>query len=65
MERQIISREQAAALLSVSKKTIDRWIRSGRIEAFKAHNSSRVLIYKDSLLEENLKSARPVFENNL
>lgn len=60
-----ISRKQAAELLSVSAKTIDRMLRDGRIRGFKAYGSSRVLIYEDSITESNLQSAKPVFENNL
>jgi hypothetical protein len=47
--------------MSVSTKTIDRWIINGRIEAFKPYFSSRVLIYEDSLTQENLQSPKPKF----
>ena len=60
-----ISRKQAAKLLSVSTKTIDRMLRDGRIRGFKAYRSSRVFIYEDSLTESNLQSAKPVFQNDL
>lgn len=63
MEGQILSRKQASSLLSVSTKTIDRWIRLGYIRAFKPKNSNRVLIHKDSLTEDNLKAFKPNFKN--
>lgn len=64
MKRQIISRKTASYRTSVSLKTIDRWIRQGRIQAFKALNSSRVLIYEDTLIQEYLQSPKPKFNNN-
>lgn len=64
MARKTISRAEAANFLSVSIKTIDRWIRDGRIENYKPHGSSRVLIYLDSLTQENLQSAKPKFLNS-
>ena len=63
MIRTTISRKFAARLRGVSTRTIDRWIREGRIEAFKAFRGKKVLIYEDSLSEENLKSAKPKFNN--
>lgn len=65
MGRKIISRKEASRLLCVSTKTIDRMLRNGRIEGYKPHASSRVLIYEDSLIEENLKSHLPIFQNAL
>ncbi|PKG42779.1 helix-turn-helix domain-containing protein [Psychroflexus sp. MES1-P1E] len=59
-----ITRKKASQMLSVSVKTIDRWIRCGRISAFKPFNSSKVLIDRDSLSQENLQSSRPTFKNN-
>jgi predicted site-specific integrase-resolvase len=60
-----ISRQKAAEMLSVSVKTIDRWIRLGKFQAFKASDSSRVLIVEKSISQENLQSPKPTFENNL
>jgi len=40
-------------------------LREGRIKGFKPSGSSRVLIYKDSITEHNLQSAKPVFQNDL
>lgn len=65
MKRNIVSRKQAAILLSVSIKTIDRWVRGNRIQAFKPFLSNRVLIYEDSLTEGNLQSIKPNFKNTL
>jgi len=58
-----VSRNHAALKLSVSPKTIDRWIKDGRIKAFKPHGSRRVLIYAYSLTQENLQSPIPKFLN--
>ncbi|WP_414655296.1 excisionase family DNA-binding protein [Flavobacterium sp. UBA7663] len=54
-----LSRYEAANHLKVSAKTIDRLIRDHRIKAFKL--GKRVLIYLDSLTEENINSIRPRF----
>lgn len=58
-----VSRKQAAEMLSVSTKTVDRWIRSGFIKAFKSTGSNKVLIYADSITQENLQSPKPKFNN--
>lgn len=49
MDRKLISRKQCAELLNLHKRTIDRYLRNNRIEGFKPHGSSRVLIYYDSI----------------
>ena len=54
-----LSRYEAANHLKVSAKTIDRLIRDHRIKAFKL--GKRVLIYLDSLTEENINSVKPRF----
>jgi excisionase family DNA binding protein len=58
-----VSRKQASEMLSVSTKTIDRWIRSGFIKAFKSTGGSKVLIVADSITQENLQSPKPKFNN--
>lgn len=65
MEQKYCSRKEAARILGVSTRTIDRWIRDGRIEAFKPYGGKKVLICLDSLLEENLKSPKPKFFNTI
>lgn len=57
-----LSRIEAAAHLRISTKSVDRLIRSSRIRAFKL--GKRVLIYYDSLTEENINSVKPKFMNN-
>jgi excisionase family DNA binding protein len=53
------TRKEAGDFLRCSIKTIDRLIRDGRINAFKVNRS--VLIYADTLTEENLNSPKPKF----
>lgn len=65
MIRETISRKEASSFLSVSTRTIDRWIQDNRIHCFKPFNSKRVLIYKDSLTQENLQSPQPKFINKI
>ncbi len=56
-----LSRYEAANYLKVSTRTIDRLIRDNRINAFKL--GKRVLIYFDSLTEENINAIKPKFQN--
>lgn len=56
-----LNRLEAAKYLRVSTKTIDRLIRDNRIKAFKL--GKRVLIYSDSLTEENINAVKPKFKN--
>jgi excisionase family DNA binding protein len=56
-----LSKKEAAKQLSVSVRQLDRYIKDGRVKAFKPYNGMRVLIHSDSLTEENLKSPVPVF----
>ena len=65
MNRKLISRKHCAELLNLHKRTIDRYLRNNRIEGFKPHGSSRVLIYYDSINQENLQSVAPKFNNKL
>lgn len=46
---EILSKEEAAARLKVSAKTVDRRIKSGKIPAFK--EGGRVIIYECDLEE--------------
>ena len=65
MTRKTISRKEASTFLSVSTRTIDRWLRDKRIHGFIPFNGKRVLIYKDSLTQENLQSPIPKFKNEI
>lgn len=56
-----LSRKEAAFSLSITTKTVDRWIRIGIIKAFKLEG--RVLIAVDSLTPENLQSTKPIYQN--
>ena len=55
----LVTRKEASLLLRSSVKTIDRLIRDGRIRAFKI--GSKVLIYEETLCEENINSIKPKF----
>ncbi|GEC77727.1 excisionase family DNA-binding protein [Flavobacterium aquatile] len=57
-----LNRNEAASHLRISTRSVDRLIRSNRIRAFKL--GKRVLIYYDSLTEENINSVKPKFLNN-
>lgn len=58
-----ITRQKAAKWMSISVRQLDRYIKDGRIRAFKPYNGKLVFIYSDSITEENLKSPVPVFRN--
>ncbi|GFZ87001.1 hypothetical protein GCM10011531_17610 [Aquaticitalea lipolytica] len=58
-----LSRKEASKFLSISIRQVDRYVSEGRIKAFKPYGGRRVLIYADSLTEENLKSPIPKFIN--
>lgn len=60
-QSQFITRKQAGEMLHSSLKTIDRLLRDNRIKGFKL--GSKVLIYADSLTEENINSLIPKFLN--
>lgn len=55
----LITRKEASHQLKSSLKTIDRLVRDGRIRAFKLKR--KVLIYAESLNEENINSTKPNF----
>jgi excisionase family DNA binding protein len=55
------TREEASKIKKVSKKTVDRLLRHGRIRGFKI--GSKVLIYPNSFTEENINAIRPKFNN--
>jgi excisionase family DNA binding protein len=46
-----LKRKEAAMLLRVSERTIDRMIREGRIKGFKPPGGRRVLISRQSINE--------------
>lgn len=55
----LVTRKEASILLRSSLKSIDRLIRDGRIRAFKI--GSKVLIYEETLCEENINAIKPKF----
>lgn len=62
ISQKFFNRFEAAGYLKVSTKTIDRLIRDNRIKAFKL--GKRVLIYSESLTEENINAVKPTFHNS-
>ncbi|WP_179020585.1 helix-turn-helix domain-containing protein [Winogradskyella forsetii] len=63
MMKKFMSRKEAAEELGVSTRQLDRYIRDGRVKAFKPYNGMRVLVHSDSLTQANLQSPVPVFSN--
>lgn len=57
----LLTRKEAGEALKTSQKTIDRLIKNGRIKAFKC--GRKVLIYSESLTEENINAIKPNFLN--
>lgn len=58
---ELLTRKEAGEALKISLKTIDRLIKNGRIKGFKL--GRKVLIYSDTLTEENINSIKPNFLN--
>lgn len=56
------TKKETSAHLRCSIKTIERLIRDGRINAFKI-GSRKVLVYAESVIEENINSIKPKFLN--
>ena len=57
----VYTRKQAADNLNCSTKTIDRLLKEGRIKGFKL--GRKVLIYSETLTEENINAIKPNFLN--
>jgi len=60
-QEELLTRSEVAAYLKSSIKTVDRLLRDGRISGFKI--GSKVLIYANSVKEENINSPKPKFKN--
>ena len=58
--KNVLTRKAGQALKS-SLKTIDRLIKQGRIKGYKL--GRKVLIYSETLTEENINSIKPNFLN--
>lgn len=56
------TKKETSIHLRCSIKTIERLIRDGRINAFKIGNR-KVLVYAESVIEENLNAIKPKFLN--
>ena len=59
--RNYLTRKEAADVLRSSVRTIDRLLRDCKIRGYKM--GRKVLIYADSLTEENINSIKPKFLN--
>lgn len=59
--REVLTKKEAGEALKISQKTIDRLIKNGRIKSFKL--GRKVLIYSETLTEENINSIKPNFLN--
>jgi excisionase family DNA binding protein len=57
----VLTRKEAGQALKSSLKTIDRLIKQGRIKGYKL--GRKVLIYSETLTEENINSIKPNFLN--
>jgi excisionase family DNA binding protein len=57
----LLTRKEVSSYLKSSMKTVDRLIRDGRIRGFKI--GSKVLIYANSVTEENINAMKPKFKN--
>lgn len=56
---EFFTKKEAGEALKISQKTIDRLIKNGRIKSFKV--GRKVLIYPETLTEENINSIKPNF----
>lgn len=61
INNELLTRREVALYLKSSIKTVDRLLRDGRISGFKI--GSKVLIYANSVKEENINSPKPKFKN--
>jgi len=59
--KNVLTRKEAGQALKSSLKTIDRLIKQGRIKGYKL--GRKVLIYSETLTEENINSIKPNFLN--
>jgi excisionase family DNA binding protein len=57
----VLTRKEAGQALKSSLKTIDRLIKQGRIKGYKL--GRKVLIYSETLTEENINAIKPNFLN--
>jgi excisionase family DNA binding protein len=58
---ELLTKKEAGEALKISQKTIDRLIKNGRIKSFKL--GRKVLIYSETLTEENINAIKPKFLN--
>jgi len=57
--------KETATYLRRSVKTIKRRLECDRIEGFREGKNGNILVYADTVIEENLNSIKPKFKNNL
>ena len=57
--------KETATYIRKSVKTAKRRLKCGRIEGFKDGPNGNIIVYADTVIEENLNSIKPKFKNNL
>lgn len=57
--------KETATYLRKSVKTIKRRLKCDRIEGFREGKNGNILVYADTVIEENLNSIKPKFKNIL
>jgi hypothetical protein len=57
--------KETATYLRKSVKTATRRVKADRIKGFKDGPNGPILIYAETVIEENLNSLKPKFKNNL
>jgi hypothetical protein len=61
IKQRFFSYKDASIYLSLSKKSIKRLLDDGYIRGFKVKENGRVLIYPETLTEENILAKKPKF----
>ena len=58
----LMTRKEVSNYLKSSIKTVDRLLKDGRINGFKI--GSKVLIYAESITEQNINALKPKYHKN-
>ncbi|MDI1317915.1 hypothetical protein [Flavobacterium sp.] len=57
------TKKEAGAYLRKSVRSISRYLADGKIKGFKLGENGDVLVYAETVTEENLNSIKPKFNN--